>query len=211
MTQRQITLINNSTMPTALAVLQNPAEHNNLAVAWLAKYAYPGTQVRFTWDDADLCFVWAGTGQLSPGIIVDASQIVPANLQQNNGITLSYDAQNRTFRLHDPKNGGAPGTLFVQQDATIPMNAVATGIGMAGKASTVVQAMPNMITMFTPRPGYFLCFGNLVQGQLLDLSSLTQPQPVEFPPNVYALTATLGPDNQWTVVSDILTTADSDA
>jgi len=50
-----------------------------------------------------------------------------------------------------------------------------------------------------------------VQGQLLDLSTLPRLQSVEFPPNVYALTATLGPDNQWTVVSDILTTADSDA
>lgn len=211
MTQRQITLINNSTMPTALAVLQNPAGQNDLAIAWLAKYTYPGTQVRFTWDDADLSFVWAGTGQLSPGIVVDASQIVPADLQQNNGITLSYDAQNRTFFLHDPTDGGPPGTLYVRQDTTIPMNAVATGIGMAGKACTVVQAMPNMITTFTPRPNYFLCFGNLVQGQLFELFTVSQPQPVEFPPNVYALTATLGQDNQWTVVSDILTTADSDA
>jgi len=211
MTQRQITLINNSTMPTALTVLQNPAGQNDLAVAWLAKYAYPGTQVRFTWDDADLSFVWAGTGQLSPGIVVDASQIVPANPSEHNGITLSYDAPNRTFLLHDPADGGPPGSLFVRQDATIPMNAVATGIGMAGKPCTVVQAMPNMITTFTLRPGYFLCFGNLVQGQVFDLFSVPQPQPAEFPPNVYALTATLGPDNQWTVVSDILTTADSDA
>jgi len=198
-------------MPTALAVLQTAPEHGSPTVAWLAKYTYPGTQVRFTWDDADLCFVWAGTGQLSPGIVVDASQIVPADPQQNNGIILSYDAQNRTFLLHDPKDSGRPGTLFVQQDTTIPMNAVATGIGMAGKASMVVQAMPNMTPTFTPRPGYFLCFGNLVQGQLLDLSTLPRLQSVEFPPNVYALTATLGPDNQWTVVSDILTTADSDA
>ncbi|WP_257386062.1 hypothetical protein [Tahibacter caeni] len=211
MTQRQITLINNSTVPTALAVLQNPAEHGSLVVAWLAKYAYPGTQVRFTWDDADFCFVWSGTGQLSPGVVVDAAQIVPADPQQNNRITLSYDGQNRTFRLHDPQDGSPPGSLSVVQDTSIPMNAVATGIGMAGKPSVVTQAMPNMISMFTPRPGYYLAFGNLVQGQLLDLSTMAQVQPVEFPPNVYALTATLGPDNQWTVVSDILTTADTDA
>lgn len=211
MTQRQITLINNSTVPTALAVLQNPAEHGGLVVAWLARYAYPGTQVRFTWDDADLCFVWSGTGQLSPGVVVDAAQIVPANPQQNNRITLSYDGQNRTFHFHDLQEGGPQGSLSVVQDTSIPMNAVATGIGMAGKASVVTQAMPNMISMFTPRPGYYLAFGNLVQGQLLDLSTLAQVQPVEFPPNVYALTATLGPDNQWTVVSDILTTADTDA
>ena len=59
MTQRQITLVNNSTAPTALALLQGDS------VIWLAKYAYPGTQVRFTWDDTDYCFVWAGTGQVS--------------------------------------------------------------------------------------------------------------------------------------------------
>jgi hypothetical protein len=211
MTQRQITLINNSTMPTALAVLQSQAGHGNIAVAWMAKYAYPGTQVRFTWDDTDLCFVWAGTGQLSPGIIVDAAQVVPADLQEGNYVKLSYDAQNRTFHFHAPTEGAPPGTLAIQQDMTIPANAIATGIGMAGKASMVVQAQPNMNTAFAARPGYQLCFGNLVQSQLLDLSTLTQPQPVDFPPNVYALTATLGPDNQWTVVSDILTTADTDA
>ena len=208
MTQRQITLVNNSTSPTSLALLQNANEHGNV-VAWLAKYAYPGTQVRFTWDDADLCFVWAGTSQLSPGVVLDVSQVVPAGANANNAIDFSYDAANRTFYLHNLRDGNRPNTMTVTADNTLPVNAVAVGIGMAGKPTLVMQAQPNMNYQFTLQPTYFLAFGNITQSAVVDADAL-HPQKIEFPPNVVALTATLGADNNWTVVSDILAMAQTD-
>ncbi len=208
MTQRQITLVNNSTSPTSLALLQNANEHGNV-VAWLAKYAYPGTQVRFTWDDADLCFVWAGTSQLSPGVVLDVSQVVPAGANANNAIDFSYDAANRTFYLHNLRDGNRPNTMTVTADNTLPVNAVAVGIGMASKPTVVMQAQPNMNYQFTPQPTYFLAFGNITQSAVVDADTL-HPQQIEFPPNVFALTATLGADNNWTVVPDILAMAQTD-
>ncbi|MCQ4166905.1 hypothetical protein [Tahibacter harae] len=203
MTQRQITLVNNSTAPTALALLQGDS------VIWLAKYAYPGTQVRFTWDDTDYCFVWAGTGQVSPGVILDVSQVVPASPNDNNQIDFSYDAPNRTFFFGKPQSGTPTGTLMIRADNTVPVDAVAVGIGMAGKPSAVMSAQPNMMYRFTPRPDYRLAFGNLTQSEVVDPAALPT-FPVSFPPNVYALTATLDEGHQWTVVSDILSKAEAD-
>lgn len=209
MTQRQITLVNNSTAATSLAVLQTSGqdEHGG-SLAWLAKYAYPGTQVRFTWDDTDLSFVWAGTGQLTPGVVIEVSQVVPATPDGGNAIDLSYDAPNRTFFLHNQRTGDRPGTLTVSADSSLPVNAAAVGIGMSGKPTFVTAAQPNMNYVFTPRPTYFLAFGSLTQGAVIDAAAPVHP--VEFPPNVYALTATLGADHQWTVVSDILVMLDTD-
>lgn len=209
MTQRQITLVNKSATATSLAVLQGGSEQQAGIVAWLAKYAYPDTQIRFTWDDTDLCFVWAGTGQLSPGVVVDASQVVPTALNEGNVIDLSYDSKNRTFYFHNQQTGGQPGSLTIRQDSSIPPNAIAAGIGMSGKPTLVMQANPNMYTTFQPRTAYFLAFGAITQGEIIDTQT-TPLHAIEFPPNVVALTATLGPDNQWTVVSDILTTVTSD-
>lgn len=207
MTQRQITLVNNSASPTALAILQN-ADANRGVVAWLAKYAYPGMQIRFTWDDDTLCFVWAATGQVAPGVIVDVSQTFATNPVEGNQIELSYDLAHRTFFFRDPQNG-RPGTLSIRQDNTLPVNAVVAGIGMAGKPTVVAQANPNLMTTFMLKSGYFLAAGAFAQGEVIDTDAV-RCHPVAFPPNVFALTATLDADGQWSVVSDILTTLADD-
>jgi rhizosphere induced protein len=203
MTQRQITLVNNSTTPTALALLQGGG------VVWLSKYAYPGTQVRFTWDDNDYCFVWAGAAKVSPGVILDVSQVVPTALNQGNLIGISYDAANRTFFFNHQQDGPQQGMLYVRADQTLPVSAVAVGIGMAGKPTAVVPAQPNMNYSFQPRPDYRLAFGALTQSEVVDPETLPT-HPISFPPNVYALTATLNADNTWTVESDILSKIDTD-
>lgn len=207
MTQRQITLVNNSASPTALAILQN-ADENRGVVAWLAKYAYPGTQIRFTWDDDTLCFVWAATGQVGPGVVVDVSQTVATSPVEGNQIELAYDLAHRTFFFRDQQTG-RPGTLSIRQDNTLPGNAAAVGIGMAGKPTVVMQAQPNLMTTFMVKSGYFLAAGAFAQGEIIDTDAVS-PHAVAFPPNVVALTATLGADGQWTVVSDILATVADD-
>lgn len=203
MTQRQITLVNHSATPTALALLQGNS------VVWLAKYAYPGTQVRFSWDDSDHCFVWAGSSRLSPGVILDVSQVVPTSLGPGNQIDFAYDAPNRTFFFSNQRDTQPQGSLLIRANNTVPVNAVVVGIGMAGKPTYVASAQPNMSYSFQPRADYRLAFGNLTQSEVINPDELPT-QAVSFPPNVYALTATLNPDNSWTVESDILSKADID-
>ena len=209
MTQRQLTLINNSTNAGNLIVYQSMSENFMNSLAWFSKYAYPNTKVQVSWDDTAYDFVWAGAGQVTPGIVFSAAQVVPANLTSTNQIKFSYDGPNKTFFFHDQQAGQQQGTLMISQDTTIPMNAVSVGIGMSGQPTFAVQAQPNMNVVFTPRTQYWVAFGTFQQGEVLDVETLNAVQ-VEFPPNVTSMTATLNADNTWTVTQNILARAEAE-
>lgn len=209
MTQLQLTLVNNSPSPTRLAIFQGqPADR--LAVAWMAKYAYPGTRLQFNWDDTDYCFAWSQTGLLAPGVSIDAGQIVPASPGGSNQITLSYDPKNRIFFFQQPQSGGQPGALTVHQDSSLPINAAAVGIGMAGKPAFMLQSAPNMNLVFQPKPRYFVTAGTLDAGQLFEQEQV-QAVEVVFPLNVTAMIATLNPDLSWTIQPGIFEAIEADS
>jgi hypothetical protein len=211
MASRTLNFVNNSNVPGSFMVFQQLEGGYQLnSLAWFARYAYPNTTLRFDWDDAAYDFVWAASGNITPGIVINASQVVPANLSAGNQISFSYDAANRTFNLHNLSSGSPAGTLAVRQDSSIPMNAVAVGIGMSGAPTVVVQGSPNMTVTFTPRPTYWVAFGTFQQGQLLDIETITQPVQVVFPPNVVSMTATLNADNTFTISQNILSAKETE-
>ena len=133
------------------------------------------------------------------GVVFDAAQTFPADLSTTNQITFSQVRD--VFNFSEQKAGPRSGSLFVQQDATVPANVASVGIGMSGAGTFVVASQPNMENIFTPHPKYWITFGNYIVGQVLDITSITQSAALEFPPSVYSLTATLNPDNRWTVTS----------
>ena len=206
MAQLQLILVNNSLNPGNLVVFQQVGSGPSTdPLAWFSKYVYPNTQVSFSWDPTDYDFVWAGTGKITSGVVFDASQVVPAKLGTANQITLSYDSSNHVFFFNHQTAGQQENVFTILEDASLPANAAAVGIGMAGRATFAVQAMPNMNVQFNPtNAGYWVTFGTIQQGEFFTSETTLTPVQVQFPVNVNSMTVTLNADNTWTVTPNIL-------
>lgn len=195
-----LTAINNSTNAGNFCVFQQDPDlgvSNVLSLAWFSKFAHPSTVVKFTWT-IEYNFVWSETGVLTPGVVFDASQTFDADLQNSNQITLTYAGG---YNFINQTKGPKPGILYIKEDSTIPPKQASVGIGMSGFGTFVVQAQPNLNLNFSPHPRYYIAFGNFTQGEVLDISEMTNVAEVAFATNVYSMTAILGADNGWTVKS----------
>jgi rhizosphere induced protein len=194
--QYTVVFQNNSTNAGTVALYQVPPDvPGSMPLAWLTRYAYPTTRVTLTWT-LQYDFVWSQTGLLVPGVVATAAQVWPADLITTNQVTLTYD---RAFTFKNQQAGPQSGSLFINADATIPVNTASVGIGMAGAPTMLVQAQPNMSYVFTPRPEYWISFGNYTTGEAIDISSMTSAAQIVFPPNIYSMTATLNANNTWTI------------
>lgn len=166
-----------------------------MSLAWFSKAADPTTKIEFKWQ-IEYDFLWDQTGELKPGIVFDASQVWQADLSSQNAITLTQDAGGYTFKN---LTSGVSGTLTINTDGTIPQKDVSVGIGMAGFGTFVVQGQPNWHVSFTPHPEYWITFGDYEQGQVLDISSTSNPAQIKFPNRIYKMHATLQSDNTWNI------------
>lgn len=209
MAQLQLILVNNSPNPGNIVVYQQlGSQPSSNPLAWFSKYVYPNTQVSFSWDPTDYDFVWAGTGKITSGVVFDASQVVPAKLGTSNQITLSYDSVNHVFFFNHQTAGQQPNVFTILEDGSLPADAAAVGIGMAGRATFAVQAMPNMTAEFSPIGAtYWVTFGTIQQGEFFTVESFVNPVQVVFPVNVNSMTVTLNADNTWTVTPNVLLAA----
>lgn len=167
-----------------------------MSLAWFAKAAAPTTKVVFNWS-ITYDFVWSETGNLVPGVIFTASQTWPADLTSTNQVTLTQAGGAYTFQNQRP--GPRQGTLYITEDGTLPANAASVGVGMSGFGTFAVSTQPNNNLTFTPHPQYWITFGNYVQGEVMDIGSVNNPAQIQFPPNVYSMTAILNADNTWTI------------
>ena len=71
---------------------------------------------------------------------------------------------------------------------------------MSGKGTYVVNAGPNLTHQFTPEPKYYVVAADKVEeGEVMDITTVTESGSLAFPPNVYNLTATLKSDNTWDI------------
>lgn len=199
----QLTLINDSGKPGNLIAFQRYGQERH-SLAWLSKYAYPGTQVAYTWDTDDLAYIWAGTGKLGPDVVVDIAQIVPASTTDANNVAFSYDADHRTFFFHAPTGDGPAGQLIIRQDHTVPVNAASVGIAIAGKATIAFDAQPNLTISILPHASLYVAFGDFKQGQYIGDVEAIGAVEVKFPANVIAMTATIDADGNWTVEQNVL-------
>jgi hypothetical protein len=209
-TQYTLRVVNDSTNLTDMCVYQQDPDigaRDVMSLAWFAKPAYPTTTVVFRWT-IDYSFIWSETGQLKPGVFFDASQIWPADPnvvgvagenKPGNQVGFSHPSQGAYTFTSTPTAGAQSGTLYINEDPTIPLKQASIGIGMSGSGTFAVQAQPNLHLSFTPHPTYWLTAGTYQQGEVLDIQSITKPAQLFFPPNVYSLTAILNEDNSWTV------------
>lgn len=201
MSQYQLYFVNNSTISGSACVYQqdpNIGMPNVMSLAWFAKAANPNTSLLFQWN-IDYNFVWSETGVLTPGVIFMAAEKVGANLKDQNLIEFTKENDAFTFKK-PPKKGTTSGTLFIDQDDTIPSKMASVGVGMSGKGTFVVESQPSVLAKFTPHPQYWITFGTYQLGQVMDVETIVDKSAqIEFPPAVSTMTATLNKDNTWTV------------
>ncbi|WP_428527066.1 protein rhiA [Roseibium sp.] len=205
-----LTFINNSNNNWDFCCYQedpNISTQDVMSLAWFAFPVAPTTSVSFSWT-INYQFVWSQTGKLGAGVKFSASQKWDASLTGNNGVDFTRKP-NQAFTFENQAPFGDPGTLYINQDDTIPSNTAAVGINMgiegappgAGTGTFVVPAQPNITAAFTPHPTYWVTFGQYTPGQVLDIQQITQKAQVAFPVNVYDMYAILGADNKWTVTT----------
>jgi rhizosphere induced protein len=75
---------------------------------------------------------------------------------------------------------------------------------MSGNGTRVVPAEPNLAAVFTPHPEYWISFGSFVPGQVIDTQTMVNSDQVDFPVNVYQMTATLDSGNNWTLAQGLV-------
>jgi len=173
-TKYTLSVKNDSTQTGNFCIYQDPPDTNvgNITtVAWLAKAAHPTTLLEFEWS-LDYDFVWAKTTNLRPGTIIKTSQAWPANLSTMNKV--DFDFQNQAYTFDNQGQGGYEGNLYIDQSQRVNTRDAAVGIGMSGKGSFFVESQPNMKLILTPKPTYWLLFGQYSEGEVLDIEKVTK-------------------------------------
>jgi hypothetical protein len=198
-----------------LKVVNNSSDYNDFCVyqtdpglgipdiqtlAWFAQPLFPTAVANFTWA-SDYCFVWGENGQLEPGVIFEASQVWSADPQDphQDQVLFTYQLGTYTFEAGSAVSSPQLGTLYVKEDASIPLGLASIGIGMSGSGTFARTAQPNQLLSFTPHPRYWVTSGTYEQGEVLDVGAISGAAEIAFPPGVTHMTAVLNQDNSWTV------------
>ncbi|MCB1583060.1 MAG: hypothetical protein R3E90_11230 [Marinicella sp.] len=164
---------NNSTQSGSFCIFQELPDVNVPGIttlAWLAKVAHPTSNLEFEWG-IDYSFVWSKTTNLEPGTIVKSSQSWSANLSTLNHVDFNFADGAYTFS--NPSQGDYEGNLYIDQTKRVVSNDASVGIGMSGKGAFYVPSQPNMKVIFTPKPTYWLIFGNFEEGEVIDITKVT--------------------------------------
>lgn len=156
-----------------------------VSLAWLSKTCHAHTQVTYNWT-LNFDFVWGQNGKLAPGVSYEAGGTVPADLTNNNEVTLSY--VDNGFEFGATSQGPKTGALLIHEDTTVPgqgnTDQGAVGIGMYGKGTFVRPTQPTGSAgglEFVVHPQYWVAMGTYQEGEVVDESALYYPQLVSFP------------------------------
>jgi hypothetical protein len=199
--QYELTCVNNGNQNWNFYVYQtvpNQEVANMFSLAWLVSsyQMRPGNTFRFQWSQ-NYSFVWNASGELKPGVSFFASGQQSCSPSSNNSTTFDVNPAPG----FDPSSQATPsGTLIIKDSPRVPPKRFSVGIAMSGSGTFVQQAGPSLTHHYTPTPTFWVAAGvDTKVGDVLDMQTITQSGKVQFPPNVYALTATLNPNNTWSV------------
>jgi hypothetical protein len=170
-----------------------------VSLAWWAKVTHPKTQVDFSWT-IDYSMIWSEMGDLQPGVHFTASETLaadPSGKAGPNSVELDYEGG--AFEFKNASAGGSAGSLTIKTGPGFPAGAASVAIGMSGSGTFAVSAAPQDNVLFTPHPEYWVAFGTFNQGDVLDITQISNSAKIEFPPNVYAMTAIYDEAGNWTI------------
>lgn len=167
-------------------------------LVWFNKTAHPGTRLRFEWN-INYSMAWSEQGDLTPGVVFQASQIVDADPADTAANTLLLTREQGAFRFGESDNPTKAGKLGIVCDSTIPTGTVSVGVAMSGKPAVACVASPNMKYTFMPHPHYWIAFGKFEEGEVIDINRMTQKFEIKYPVNVFSQTVELGGNNSWAI------------
>ncbi|MEU4568011.1 hypothetical protein [Micromonospora sp. NPDC023956] len=201
-TAYSVTIVNKSEIDDENAIVfqQQPNQPSDVhSLAWLSKMCHAGTEVTFSWT-IDYNFVWGQTGTLKPGVNYDAGQVIPADLDNGNTVSLSY--VDGGFEFGKPTSGAGSGSLDISQDDSVPGSGSpdqgSVGIGMSGAGTFVVPTQSDTGAGFGVTPTYYLAFGSYKPGTVVSESILTSPTALVFPDGETDATAVFD-GKSWTI------------
>lgn len=210
--QFSLTLKNESTTPNlSLVVYTAVPKATNLssmfALAWLVKRVNTGNSVTYRWTlDYSLMF---GTQGVESGAVWSETGTVNVNdssIAQNTA-TLGYPNGDYTLALSPGANPVRPGHVFLNTTAQVPPYSAVSGPSVAlaiatGDSNTPTPAVaggsgPNLQHEFDLHPTYYIAAGNIIQGTMADMDTVTKMQEVEYKPGIFAAAWTLTDQNIW--------------
>ncbi len=196
-----LTIHNNSTHSGTFCIFQKEPDMNMpdiFTLAWLTKKSHPTSEINFEWE-FEYNFVWSKSTTLAPGNHIESSQTWNANLSTLNQVNLDYTEG--AYSFNDIRQGSEHGSLSINQSSQVIQHDACVGIGMAGKATLVVPTQPNTEIEFTPKPTYWLIFGDFKEGEVIDTTTVTKNAlKLEFNASK-KLNVSLNADNTWTIQS----------
>lgn len=198
-----LTVVNQSEMPTpkiaVFADLPSTSSYETLNLAWLTRQIDATNRYTFTWE-VTWGFAWSAQGAGS-GYTWSGSGSLPADPTSPSGCAVTF-TNDGDFRLV-PTSGVPDGeTLSIYNSTTLPREgdqASTVSVTLGGNAVSATQAGPNLVQTYTLHPTYYIDAGTYQHGQMVDVASVTQFQKLAYTDGNTALTATLGPQNTWTV------------
>ena len=180
-----------------------------VSLAWFTKYTAAHSQCKFKWD-LEYNFMWSETGNLTPGVVFDASQSFLADpfatglataANAGDQAVLSYNAEQEYFEFNNEGplvTNPSPGTLYIACDSSVPNGVASVGIGMSNAGTFALPALTNITAEFTPDPTYYVAANvSIQQGQVLE-EEISNAVELQFA-GVTSLTATFNPDHTWSV------------
>ena len=175
---------------------QQPSDTDFQTLAWITKTASPDTEITFQWD-VDYAVLWSEE-ETRNGIKITSSEILPADLESQNEITLTKKDGAYQF-INQTTNKSIIGSILIICDNTVEANQAIVGVNISGKGVFTRAANPNMTYQITPQNEYWIDFGSFTEGEILDTETFNKAAEITYPDNVYSMTAILNADNTWTI------------
>ena len=166
------------------------------SLVWFSKRAHPNTQLKFRWS-LDYGFTWSEQGMLVPGVVFEASQIIPTDLSDVFQNSIGFTKANNAFGFVETTIPTTHGRMGIICDDLIPARTASIGISMSGKSAFACPASPNMKYTFRPHPRYWIAFGKFEEGEVIDHNRMTHKFEVKFRENQFDKIVCLTESNNW--------------
>lgn len=171
-----------------------PGDAALVPVAWKTAAAAPTTRLLWQFPYTPGFFMLPQA--LQQGQKIDESRAITRNVDFgfNNSIELSL--YKKHYRFSTPHPNGTPGTLYLNESATVPDGEATVGIAIAGTPAVVTPSKSSTILSVPIALQLNLGFTTATAGTILDLRTVTSRTPINFPDNVTEMYVTCEDDGR---------------